>query len=104
MSDYEVYLSKPAENDLREIVNYISSQFLAPMTAQTMLETFEDAIAGLADMPAGYPQVTDERLLSMGYRKLFVRNYIAFFTINEKEKTVAVERILYARRDWIHIL
>ncbi|HBG16880.1 MAG TPA: hypothetical protein DDW93_08890 [Firmicutes bacterium] len=41
---------------------------------------------------------------SIGYRKLIVKNYIVFFTINEKSKVVDVERILYARRDWLRIL
>jgi plasmid stabilization system protein ParE len=40
----------------------------------------------------------------MGYRKLIVKNYIAFFTVDEKAKTIDVERILYARRDWLRIL
>jgi plasmid stabilization system protein ParE len=48
--------------------------------------------------------VTDERLAMKGYHKLPVKNYIIFFTIDEKSKVVDVERILYARRDWYLIL
>jgi plasmid stabilization system protein ParE len=50
------------------------------------------------------PARRHERLASMGYRKLQVKNYIAFFTINEKDGVVDVERILYTRRDWLRIL
>ena len=104
MPDYDVFISEPAEDDLREIARYTSMQLSAPIAAQTILEEAEQALAGLADMPLCCPLVTDERLLSMGYRKLHIRNYIAFFTVNEKNKVVDVERILYARRDWLHIL
>jgi len=69
-----------------------------------MLDTIEEALAKLAVMPDSYPLVRDDRLASMGYRRLEVKNYTAFFTINEKDKTVDVERILYARRDWANLL
>jgi plasmid stabilization system protein ParE len=104
MSRYRVDISEPAENDLREIVRYISAQLSAPMSALKMTETLDAALAGLADMPHRHPLVADERLASMGYRKLIVKNHIAFFTIDEKAKVVDVERILYARRDWLRIL
>ena len=104
MARYRVDVSEPAESDLRDIVRYISAQLSAPMTATKMMDAIEEAISGLADMPQKHPPVTDERLASMGYRKLVVKNYIVFFTIDEKSKVVDVERILYARRDWLRIL
>lgn len=55
-------------------------------------------------MPQKCPPLTDERLAMMGCRKLFVKNYIVFFAIDEKSKVVDVEKILYTRRDWRHIL
>jgi toxin ParE1/3/4 len=104
MAKYRVELSEPAENDLRDIVRYISAQLSAPMTALKMIGIIEEAIMGLTVMPQKCPPVADERLALMGYRKLLVKNYIVFFTIDEKSKMVDVERILYARRDWRHIL
>lgn len=104
MANYRVDISEPAEKDLRDIVRYISAQLSSPMTALKMMDNVEEAIKGLAVMPQKCPLVAEERLAMMGYRKLFVKNYIVFFTINEKSKVVDVERILYARRDWRHIL
>jgi len=104
MVKYRVDISEPAENDLRDIVRYISAQLDAPITALKMMDAIEAAIGGLMDMPQKYPPVTDERLANMGYRKLLVKNYIVFFAIDEKNKVVDVERVLYARRDWFRIL
>jgi plasmid stabilization system protein ParE len=104
MPRYRIDISEPAENDLYDIIRYIDAQLSAPMSALKMAETIEETLAGLADMPYAYPQVVDERLASRGYRKLIVKNYIVFFTINEKRKIIDVERILYARRDWLQIL
>jgi len=104
MASYRVDISEPAEEDLRGIVRYISSQLLAPITAIQMVETIEEQLSKLSDMPGRYPVVRDDRLASMGYRRLDIKNYTAFFTVNEKEKVVDVERILYARRDWASLL
>ena len=104
MVKYKVDVSEPAEEDLCDIVRYISSQLVAPITAMQMMETIESALSKLSNMPKGYPVVRDERLASMGYRRLDIKNYVAFFTINEKKKVVDVERILYARRDWANLL
>lgn len=104
MARYRVDVSEPAERDLRDIVRYISAQLSAPMTATKMMDAIEEAVAGLADMPQKYPPVMDERLASMGYRKLVVKKYIVFFTIDVRSKVVDVERILYSRRDWLRIL
>ena len=104
MATYRVDVSEPAEDDLRDIVRYVSSQLDAPLTALQMIDTIEEAIKGLSKMPQRYPLVNDDRLASMGHRKLMVKNYIVFYSIDEEDKIVDIERILYARRDWLRFL
>jgi len=104
MEKFNVYLSIYAENDFRDIIRYISSQLSSPLTAVKMTEIIEKAISGLSYMPQSHPLVSDERLSILGYRKVNVKNYTVFFSIDEKEKTVHVERILFSRRDWLRIL
>ena len=104
MAKYRVDVSAPAENDLRDIIRYISAQSSAPITAMGMWDILNEALSGLADMPRRFPSVSDERLAAMGFRKLTVKNHVVFFTIHEKEKVVNVVRVLYARRDWLRIL
>ena len=69
MAKYRVDVSEPAENDLKDIVRYITSQLSAPISALSMIELFEEAMAGLSDMPQRHPFVADERLAKIGYRK-----------------------------------
>jgi len=104
MAEYKVEGSESAEKDLRDIVRYISSQFDAPMTALKMMDIIEEAVNSLEDMPQRCPLVADERLAALGYRKLIVKNYFVFFTVDEQNKVVDIERILHARRDWQRIL
>jgi toxin ParE1/3/4 len=99
-----VDVSETAENDLKDIVRYIASQLSATVSALHMMELLEEAMTALPDMPQRYPPAADERLSQMGYRKLLLKNYIVFFSIDEKNKIVNVERILYGRRDWFRFL
>ena len=78
MATYSIEVSEPAENDLRDIILYISSQLSSPMTAMNMMDTIEEALLGLTEMPQKCPAVRDDRLASMGYRKLLIKNYVAF--------------------------
>jgi len=104
MGEYKIELARVSKSDLRDIVRYISSQLSAPVAAAKMMDEIEKALSDLTNMPQRCPPVTDERLKTMGYRKLIIKNYIAFFVIDEKAKVVNVVRILYARRDWLSIL
>ena len=106
MDYYRIDISEPAEDDLRDILRYISSQLLAPETSLELLETIDDAIQTLSLMPHRIPLVDDERLALLGYLILPVRNFLVFFSINEtgKKKVVDVERVLYYRRDWKNLL
>ncbi|MDR1051346.1 MAG: type II toxin-antitoxin system RelE/ParE family toxin [Deltaproteobacteria bacterium] len=104
MTKYRVDVSESAENDLRDIVNYIIMQLSAPLAAKTLLETLEKSLFGLEDMPYSHQLVRDERLSILGYRKLIVKNYVIFFIINEDDKVVDIVRILYGRRNWLNIL
>ncbi len=104
MAKYRVEVAEPADSDLRDIAQHISSQLAPPMTAAKMMDAMEEAIAGLAAMPQKCLLVTDDRLVSMGYRKLVVKSYVVFFTIDEKSKVLDVERVLFGRRAWLRIL
>lgn len=104
MANYRVEVSEATENDIIEIVRYIASQLSAPITALHMMELLEEAMEDLSDMPQRCAQVADEHLSQMGYRKLLVKSYVIFFSIDEKDKVVDIERILYGRRDWFQIL
>ena len=104
MVPYRIDVSEAAENDLRGIVRYIASQLSTPVSALNMMELLEEAMESLSEFPQRYSLLTDDRLSQMGYRKLNVKNHIIFYSIDEKNKVVDVERILYARRDWLRIL
>ena len=104
MEIYNINVAEPAEIDLYDIVKYVSEQFMADVTALELLNEIENAISSLSTFPERFPLVNDDRLRMMGYRKLSVKNYLIFFFIDKKNMIVNIERVLYNRRDWMHIL
>jgi plasmid stabilization system protein ParE len=87
-----------------DICKYIYKQLSAPKAALEMMEAIEVSLNSLSIMPYRCPLVDESHLKTLGYRKLHIKNYIAFYTTDEISKIVNVERILYARRDWLQIL
>lgn len=104
MEKYRVDVSAPAQSDLNDIIRYISAQLTAPVSAYHLMEIFEEALMSLSDLPQRYPLIEDELLLQLGYRKIIVKNYVIFFSVDEANKVVNVERILYGRRDWFRFI
>lgn len=104
MNSYEVNVTEIAEIDLIDIVTYISEQFMAEQTATEFALLAEKTLSSLAQFPERIPLLNDDRLRSLGYRKISIGNYLAFFSIDKKNKIVYVERILYNRRDWESLL
>ena len=104
MNKFDVYITEPAENDIRDIARYISAQLNAPKAALNLINAIHAATKKLVTDALIYPYVRDDRLAALGYRFYIVKNYILFYIVNEKAKTVDVDRVLYARRDWQNIL
>jgi len=100
MGKYKVNITHSAENDLRDIARYISFQLNEPSTAISMIGIIKDSIAKLEENPFIYQLVRNEHLSALGYRLFGIKNYIVFYIINEKNKTVDIDRILHSRRDW----
>lgn len=101
---YKVDLAEPAERDLEDSIRYITLDLSAPISALNMMNIFEEAMAGLSELPQRYAPVADPRLAQLGYRKLLVKSYLIIFSVDERDSVVNIERILYGRRNWLHIL
>jgi toxin ParE1/3/4 len=104
MENYKVYVSTPAQSDLNDIVRYISAQLTTSVSAVHLMEIFEKALMSLSELPQRYPLINDELLSQLGYRKMIVKNYVVFFSGDETNKVVNVERILFGRRDWLRFI
>jgi addiction module RelE/StbE family toxin len=101
---YRLVITELAEEDLRDIANYIANELLEPTTARKMITRIAEAIFQLEQMPFRNGLVRDEQLAAKGIRYLLVHPYIVFYVISDNEETVSIIRILYGKRQWSSLL
>ena len=96
---YNVGYSLDALGDLREIYSYIAKELLVPETAAAQLGRIRKEVRSLDFMPARYTLVEWEPWHSMQMHQLPVNNFIVYYLVDDKERTVTVARIFYGGRD-----
>ena len=95
MERYKVKIYPSAQQDLRDIVDYLNT--LSPSAALRYYDKLTEEIASLSTMPERCPRLRDLALAAKGYRYLIVENYLIFYVVSGG--TVQIRRILYGRRD-----
>jgi plasmid stabilization system protein ParE len=101
---YTIKITRIAEEDLLEIIQYISEKLKSPIAASSLLDLIEQKIIILEDSPFSCKLIDDDYFRKKEIRFLQVKNYLIFFKINKDMKEISIIRILYARRDWVNIL
>ncbi len=96
---YEVYVSQQAENDLKEIYEYIAFKLQSPQNAINQLYRLEEHILSLDMMPFRYRQYEEEPWKSRGLRVLPVDHYVIFYIPDSTTKIVTILRVMYSRRN-----
>lgn len=96
---FEIEVSEQAENDLREIYEYIAFELQAPENASKQLEHLEEQILSLDIMPNRYRKYEKEPWRSRGLHVLPVDNYVIFYISDNDRKVVTILRVMYEGRD-----
>ena len=102
MEQYDVKIFPAAQNDLRDIVDYLNTR--SPQAAVKYYDLIIERIEILRSMPNCCPLVRDAQLRLRGYRKLIVKSYIVFYVVKDEDKTVQIHRIIYGRRQYEKLL
>jgi addiction module RelE/StbE family toxin len=101
---YKIRITKAAERDLISAADYIEYNLKNPQAANELLSKATELILGLSDFPQRYEIVNDPILRGWEIRFIRINNYLAFYTVSEKDKMVYIVRFLYGKRDWLSIL
>lgn len=96
MEMYNVKIYKTAQQDLREIVDYLNT--LSHTSSINYYDLIIEKIGSLTEMPKRFALLKDTGLRLRGYRALIVDKYMVFYVI--KGDTVQIRRILYGRRQY----
>lgn len=102
--NYSINITRSAEQDLNEAVDYIEYVLKNPTAADDLLENVLKNLYPLENNPYIYPIVDNPVLKAWKIRFVAIKNYLAFYTIDEQEGIVYIVRFLYGKRNWIQIL
>ncbi|MCI9247067.1 MAG: type II toxin-antitoxin system RelE/ParE family toxin [Clostridia bacterium] len=83
--------------DLEKIMKYIAKELKNPIAAKNLNQSIRVSIERRAESPEGYKPYQSTKKRNRVYFRMYVKNYIIFYTI--EHKTMTVRRILYKRRN-----
>ena len=101
---YNVKITSQAEEQIQEIVYYISHELKAPDAALQLLDALEDAFSSLTHFPQRVVLVEDEPWHAKGIHRLPVKNFLIYFWIDEEGLKVQVIAVIYDKRDQLYHL
>lgn len=96
---YQVWYSLPAKTDLKAIYRYIAVALKAKIAAKNQTARIREDIKGLYLFPEKFPVVEWEPWNGLNVRKMPVDNFVIYYRVSHKERSVEVVRIFYGGRD-----
>lgn len=97
---YEIVITEKAEEDLREIYEYIAYELMESEYAKRQIVRIEEKIVQLEEFPEKFRLYEEEPWNSENMRITFVDNYSIFYTPNKEKHEVVINRIMYSGRNY----
>lgn len=101
---YKLKITESANSELNEILNYISDELKNPIAASNFLDEIQKCYINLKENPEIYVKCNSDELYNLNYRKIFIKNYILIFRIDENINTVFILHFFYAKRDYLKLI
>jgi plasmid stabilization system protein ParE len=99
---YRLQILPLFEDDLNEIVDYISTQLQNPTAAKNLVDAVQQAIEKRLSDPESFAPYRSAKERKYPYYQIFVKNFTIFYVVIGD--VMEVRRILYGRRDWKQLL
>lgn len=101
---YKLLYLPTAKQDIEHIFQYIAITLQNKTAAQNLAVKIKKSIDNLQDFPFAYSVYQAAGLLQKEYRKIVVQSYLIFYWVDEATKTVTISRVIYAKRNYKHLL
>lgn len=95
---YKLSILPLFEDDLNEIVDYITYRLKNPIAAENFISEVEKAIYDRLPFAEAFEQYHSNRERQYPYYRITVRNYTIFYVVIGD--TMEVRRIIYSRRNF----
>lgn len=102
MKKYIVETTETSEQDLINIISYLRYNLAGDIVADKYIDLFSQALKRLEDIAGSMPFVDKE--LVKDVRKINVKRYTIFYTVDEIASKAVVLRIGHNSMDWENYL
>lgn len=99
---YKVVITLIAYKETRKIYNYLTEELYAEKAAENLMKKIEIKIQMLKELPEIYSKVESADKFKRKYRKIIIKNYVILYFIDEKDATVVISHIYYAKSNYIN--
>ena len=94
---YKLSILPLFEDDLNEIVDYISVRLQNPIAAEDFVDAVENAIQDRLSCAEAFEPYSSAKERRYPYYRISVKNYTIFYVVIGD--TMEIRRIIYSRRD-----
>ena len=94
--EYKIEYTLRAEIDLNQILNYLINELYSNQAAKYFMEKIDAFEKKIKTQPNAFPIYKGNR------HKFFIDNYLLIYSVEEKDKQVYIERIVYAKMNLIN--
>ena len=101
---YSYVLTETAEADIEAAFDYIATELSNPEAASSFADELIEKLEELCRTPKSGRPVQNPYLKRDGVRRVLVKNYIAYYLINDAGMKTVVLRVAYNRRGQDKIL
>lgn len=101
---YKIIRTEKADEQLRQIIFYISNDSGSIEIALNYLEKIEKAIKRLEDFPLSGSVPRYSILRKQGYRVLIVEKHLIFYKVNNNENVVVIYAVVDGRQEYRELL
>ena len=99
MNVYDVRVTPQAEEQLEQILYYITVNLHNPDAAEAFIDEFDEEVNKLSKNPEKHRTIDEEPWGSEGIRKIIIKNFYIYFWIDVEKSVVWVNAVVYAERD-----
>ncbi|MDO4619475.1 MAG: type II toxin-antitoxin system RelE/ParE family toxin [Lachnospiraceae bacterium] len=96
---YKIKITDRADEDIRNIYEYIAYELQAPENASGQLDRIEQCIMSLDRMPERFRFYEKEPWKSRGLHIVPVDNYCVLYIVDSESMIVSIIRVMYGGRD-----
>ena len=102
MQKYKLKISIIAENDLKEITEYITNVLENKIAADNFLNEFEKSVKARLSSPTSFQKYQSNKNRKTTYYTLLVKNYTVFYIV--KNDVMKITRVIYSKRNFTELI